>query len=91
MHLCHWPSCRKSVPPRLWGCRTHWYTLPLEIRKEIWDTYVPGQEDRKDPSPEYLAVAEKAQEWAREYEYECKRIVDQIANLPGMSDPTVQP
>jgi hypothetical protein len=48
-HGCHWPGCTQQVPPAMWGCRPHWYTLPAELRARIWRTYRPGQE--KDQSP----------------------------------------
>lgn len=63
-HLCHWPGCPLAVPPRMWGCAQHWFRLPAHIRAEILRTYVRGQEERKDPSPEYLAAARAAREWA---------------------------
>ena len=62
-HTCHWPNCPKLVPPAMWGCHTHWYMLPKNIRDEIWRTYEIGQEITKTPSDEYLAIAEKAEEW----------------------------
>ena len=68
--LCHWPSCRLPVAPRLWGCSDHWLTLPKELRGAIWETYRPGQEERKDPSNQYLLVAEMVQVWAKKYEEE---------------------
>lgn len=64
-HLCHWPSCRVTVPPRLWGCRAHWYALPAAIRRDILRAYRPGQEIDKNPSAEYMAAARAAQEWIR--------------------------
>lgn len=67
-HTCHWPGCDKKVPPKLWGCREHWWTLPGYIRSAIWDAYVPGQEVRKDPSKDYIRAAELAQDFAVEYE-----------------------
>lgn len=63
-HLCHWPSCRRAVPPRMWGCRRHWFKLPQRIRDAIWHAYVPGQEERKDPSSEYLEAAQRAEKFA---------------------------
>jgi hypothetical protein len=51
-HTCHWPDCTQEVPPRLFMCRRHWFTLPLALRREIWRTYRPGQKVTKDPSPE---------------------------------------
>ena len=62
-HTCHWPGCELEVPPKTWGCRTHWYMLPKVLRDKIWATYVPGQEITKTPSAEYVAVAGEAQRW----------------------------
>jgi len=66
MHKCHFPTCKIEVPPKMWGCKTHWYKLPKRLRDAIWATYVPGQEIRKDPSSEYLAVADEVQQWCLE-------------------------
>jgi hypothetical protein len=38
-------------------CRKHWYMLTKEMRDKIWLYYAPGQERRKDPSPEYVTHA----------------------------------
>jgi len=27
-HHCHWPGCIREVPPKMWGCSTHWFRLP---------------------------------------------------------------
>jgi hypothetical protein len=62
-HHCHWPGCTVAVPPKLWGCKPHWYRLPKPIRDRIWATYRPGQERDKNPSPEYIAAARAAREW----------------------------
>lgn len=62
-HTCHWPGCRKQVPPAMWGCRTHWYRLPLTLRNRIWRTYRIGQEDTQTPSQEYVSVAREVQKW----------------------------
>lgn len=66
-HSCHWPGCNQAVPPAMWGCRRHWFTLPKPLRDRIWKTYRPGQERTKDPSPEYLAAAAGVQQWIRSY------------------------
>ncbi len=67
-HTCHWPNCPEEVPPRMWGCKRHWFTLPDEIRKAIWAAYVPGQEITKRPSRAYLEAALRARDWIREHE-----------------------
>lgn len=66
-HTCHWPGCKVEVPPKMWGCRPHWFTLPKRLRDAIWATYVPGQEVRKDPSEAYLEVASEVDRWCREH------------------------
>lgn len=65
-HTCHHPGCTVEVPPRLWGCKKHWFRLPKRLRAAIWRTYRPGQEIDKNPSPEYLAVADEVQQWCLE-------------------------
>ncbi len=65
-HDCHWPGCGKSVPPAMWGCKTHWFKLPSRLRAAIWRTYQPGQEETLTPSAEYIAVANEVQKWIRE-------------------------
>ena len=66
-HTCHWPGCQRHVPPKLWGCAPHWFTLPKDLRDRIWAAYIPGQEVTKTPSNEYLAVAHEAHEFARNH------------------------
>lgn len=62
-HHCHWTGCDKQVPPAMWGCRTHWYRLPAELRNRIWRAYQPGQEISGRPSADYVAIAREAQAW----------------------------
>lgn len=40
-------------------CPGHWYSVPTRLRKLIWHYYRPGQEIDKDPSQEYLCVADQ--------------------------------
>lgn len=65
-HTCHWPGCEREVPPKLWGCKQHWFRLPKRLRDRIWATYRPGQEITKDPSPEYWEAAMDVQRWIRD-------------------------
>lgn len=64
-HTCHWPGCKKHVPPSLWGCKEHWFTLPKFLRDRLWAVYVPGQEITKTPSDEYLEVAMDIKRWIK--------------------------
>ena len=63
MHTCHWPGCSAEVPPKMWGCKTHWFKLPLRLRQEVWASYRPGQEIDKQPSLVYIKVANDVQRW----------------------------
>jgi len=65
-HTCHWPGCTMQVPPAMWGCRPHWYALPIGLRRAIWRAYRPGQEKDLRPSDEYLKVAREVQLWIAE-------------------------
>jgi hypothetical protein len=64
-HHCHWPGCAQQVPPAMWGCRSHWFSLPRSLRDKIWRAYEPGQEVSGTPSAEYVAVAAEVQEWIK--------------------------
>jgi len=59
-HRCHAPGCKRQVPPRMFACRDHWFSLPKKIRDAIWREYRPGQERDKRPSARYLAVQQLA-------------------------------
>jgi hypothetical protein len=50
----------------MWGCKPHWFKLPWGLRAAIWSAYSPGQEQRLDPSEEYLDVALEVQAWIKE-------------------------
>jgi hypothetical protein len=39
--------------------------LPFGLRRKVWATYRPGQEESKTPSREYIAVAQEVQAWIR--------------------------
>lgn len=66
-HHCHWPGCTEQVPPAMWGCTKHWYTLPASLRSMVWNAYTPGQEKTGRPSDEYLLVADLVQDWIAEH------------------------
>lgn len=41
-------------------CKIHWYMVPKRLRDAVWAAYTPGQEVRKDPTPQYLRIAHEA-------------------------------
>jgi hypothetical protein len=59
-HLCHAEGCDQPVPPRMLMCRRHWFMVPKKMQDAVWDEYIPGQEVRKDPTPDYLDAAHAA-------------------------------
>lgn len=62
-HTCHAMGCGKPVPPRMFMCRQHWFSLSATMRNLVWSVYVPGQELRRDPSAEYLEVTNLIIQW----------------------------
>lgn len=64
-HHCHWPGCDKQVPPAMWGCSKHWFTLPVGLRRRVWAAFEPGQEETGSPSDKYLEVAREVQDWIK--------------------------
>lgn len=65
-HTCHWTGCNKQCPPAMWGCKTHWFKLPIALRNKVWRAYVPGQEVTMTPSEAYLIVATEVDQWIRD-------------------------
>ncbi len=59
-HRCHALGCTVEVPPAMLMCKRHWFCVPKALRREVWRLYRKGQEETKDPSPEYLEAARAA-------------------------------
>jgi hypothetical protein len=56
-HHCHATNCKHAVPPQMFMCKRHWFTLPRELRRKIWATYRDGQCDDWNISKEYAQAA----------------------------------
>ena len=59
-HTCHATDCPKGVPPEMFMCRTHWFSLPKRMRDAIWRTYRAGQCDDWNITHEYADAAREA-------------------------------
>lgn len=59
-HTCHAEGCKKVVPPSMFMCRGHWFSLSKQMRDAVWREYRPGQENDKNPSNRYMAVQRRA-------------------------------
>lgn len=56
-HTCHAEGCNVRVPPRMFGCRPHWFMLPPDMRAALLRVYQPGQESGARPvTMAYLVV-----------------------------------
>lgn len=60
MHTCHMTNCTVNVPPEMFSCRKHWFSLPKGMRDKIWATYRAGQCDDMSPSADYCLAARAA-------------------------------
>lgn len=56
-HTCHAYACNANVPPRMFMCKPHWFSLPKALRDDLWETYRPGQERDLSPSHDYCVIA----------------------------------
>lgn len=59
-HHCHATGCSVKVPPEMFMCKRHWFSLPKAMRDRIWATYRPGQCDDWKISHEYANAARAA-------------------------------
>ena len=59
-HTCHARGCAVPVPSKMLMCRRHWYMVPPDLRRLVWQEYRPGQEIDKGPSESYLHVVHLA-------------------------------
>lgn len=67
-HHCHATGCETRVPPAMFMCRHHWFSLPKPMRDAIWRTYRPGQCDDWNISHEYAEAARAAVRYIAEKE-----------------------
>jgi hypothetical protein len=67
-HKCHARGCNVVVPPAMFMCRSHWYSLPKPMRDAVWREYQKGQEITKTPSEAYLRVTAAAIRWLADIE-----------------------
>lgn len=68
LHKCHALGCKLNVPERYLMCGSHWKMVSSELQARVWDTYVEGQEIRKDPTPEYIQAQKAAVRWVAKKE-----------------------
>ena len=59
-HTCHATDCEARVPPAMFMCRRHWFSLPQRLRSRIWATYRNGQCDDWQISHAYAEAAREA-------------------------------
>lgn len=67
-HTCHAVGCDVAVPPKMFMCKRHWFTLPERLRAAIWAAYRPGQERDKRPSIHYPEVTDECRRYVAERE-----------------------
>lgn len=59
-HTCHAYNCNRPVPPEMFMCRPHWFSLPKPLRNNIWTAYRNGQCDDYQISRAYANAAQAA-------------------------------
>lgn len=56
-HECPWPDCTRRVGHELWGCSTHWFRLPGELRAAL------GRAWRHGTPAEHMKQLERIDDW----------------------------
>jgi hypothetical protein len=59
-HCCQAPGCTVPISLSLLMCPDHWRRVPKPLQTQVWRHYRNGQEEDKNPSPEYLVAAQAA-------------------------------
>lgn len=79
-HTCHATDCDVRVPPEMFMCRRHWFSLPTHMRARIWKTYRAGQCDDWDISHAYADAAREAVQFiaAKENKQPDVRVYDML-------------
>ena len=63
-HHCHARGCTVKVPPKMFMCRKHWFSLPKAMRDRVWATYTPGQENGSAMiQDDYFRATDEAIKW----------------------------
>lgn len=60
VHHCHAFGCSTQCAPKYLMCQKHWRMVSPELQRAVWEHYRPGQEEDKEPSPEWHAAADAA-------------------------------
>lgn len=86
-HTCHATGCQQRVPPEMFLCRRHWFSLPKRLRDAIWRTYRVGQCDDWNISAAYADAASEAVRFiaAREGKEPDTRVYDGLRPDQGES------
>lgn len=67
-HTCHATDCKVAVPPEMFMCKRHWFSLPKRMRNAIWRTYRAGQCGDWNISHGYAEAARTAVQYIAEKE-----------------------
>ena len=59
-HTCHALDCEVPIREKLLMCPTHWTKVPLALRRAVYATYQPGQEETKETTLAYRQAAARA-------------------------------
>jgi hypothetical protein len=67
-HTCRAYKCTVRVDPALFMCSKHWRMVPHRLQRAVWRAYVPGQENRRNPSGEYMLATREAIDYVAKLE-----------------------
>lgn len=68
IYLCHAINCDTRIPSNRLMCPRHWFLVPAELRKAVWQTYRPQQQEGQAPTQAYLDAARAAIDYVAQVE-----------------------
>lgn len=80
-HHCHARGCKKKCPPKALMCAMHWAMVAPVLQADVWRTYRPGQEIKKNPSNEWMQAADAAIDYVAKMERKGETKVDSKASI----------
>jgi hypothetical protein len=63
---CRRPGCGRYATQANWGCRSHWFELPPDLRARIWQAAVRDRGPDGQLGKAWQAAADEAERWIAE-------------------------
>ena len=66
-YVCQAAGCKTIIPPSMFLCRVHWFSLPEPMRAEIIVEELARETKDNLPNAALVAAVARAREWIAEH------------------------